>query len=152
MALILTGLGLRLAEHKPLWNDELYSLLSSVRNLSYGDIITAKITEGNNTPLFYLSQKAFIDLTGYQPPQEWVAGQWGHNHPYSNLRIRILPVACMSVAIAVIFYFFSYFYSIWTGLYALAVAFSSFMVWAYGFEARPYALWFLLTTLQAVFF
>ncbi len=144
--------GMALAKHKPLWaDDEAYSQVASIEGLSYWQIIAGKIREGNGFPLFYLTQKVFCDLTGYHHPHEWAFRQ-NYDHPYSNVHLRVLPLVEMSSAIALIFYFFSRFYGPWTGLYSLAVAMSSFMVWAYGFEARPYALWFLLTTIQALCF
>jgi hypothetical protein len=142
--------GLMLSQRKRLWNDELYSQLTSVQ-MPYSDILGGKIPEGNVSPLFYVGQKAWTKLIHYQPREEW-SSNWGYNHPYSNVVLRIPAVLCMSTAVVLIFYYFAQFYSLWAGFYALAVALSSFMVWAYGFEARHYALWFLLTTAQTICF
>ena len=58
----------------------------------------------------------------------------------------------MSLSITLLFYFFTRYYSFGAGAYALLVTLSSFMVWAYWVEARPYALWFFLTTGQLLLF
>lgn len=144
--------GLSLAQRRPLWNDELYSQTWSVEGLSYPQIIAGKVPEGNNPPLFYVWQKFFCERMHYQLPNEIAKGDWTFNDPYSNVLLRVWPVTWMSSAIVLIFYFFGRFYSLWTGIYALTVALSSFMVWSYGFEARPYALIFFLTTIQTLCF
>jgi hypothetical protein len=54
----------------------------------------------------------------------------------------------MSLALTLIFYFFSRYYSIGLGVYSFLVSISSWMVWMYWAEARPYAQWFFLTTAQ----
>ena len=58
----------------------------------------------------------------------------------------------MSLAVVLIFYFFWQNYSLLAAVYSWLVSLSSFMVWAYWAEARPYALFFFLTTLQIFFF
>ncbi len=147
---VLSALWLGAAAKKPLWNDELYSQTSSVRGQSYLDMLTGHIPEGNITPLFYFLQKILQDLTKYQTPQAWVNGHWDVQDPYSNVFLRILPVLCMAGGVCIIFYYFSRRFNVWTGIYALMVSLTSFMVWSYAFEARPYALWFLLTALQMI--
>ncbi len=146
--------GLWVSAGKRLWNDEVFSFFNSVNNISYTQMALAKIPEGNNTPLFYAMQKAWLSLGSYRMPVTWVDMHSPSVYPdfYSNIFLRFWPVVCMSLAVVGVFYFFSRFYSIWLGLYALLVALSTFMVWAYAFEARPYALWFLLTTIQGCLF
>lgn len=146
------AIGFRLAYDKPLWNDELYTLISSVRGLSYGDIFLGRVGEGSNCPLFYLIQKSICDIAQYTVPEPWISGVWGHEDLYSQILIRISPVVCMALAIVLIFYFFNRQYSLWAGVYSVAVSLSSFMIWFYWAEARPYALWVLLTTMQLLMF
>ena len=141
---------LNIAYKKPLWNDELYSQVASIQGQSYWGMFSGHIQEGNITPLFYLVQKAWADLCHYQTPQFWLQGQWGYNHPFSNGFLRVWPVVSMAAGIAAIFYYFCARWNAWTGLYSLLVSLSSFMVWSYAFQARPYALWFLLTALQMI--
>jgi hypothetical protein len=49
-----------------------------------------------------------------------------------------------------LFYFFWNVFSLGGAIYAVSVTITSFMVWTYWAEARPYALWFLLTTFQII--
>lgn len=138
------------AAHKPLWNDEQYSQISSVRGMSYEDMFWGNINEGSNPPLFYMVQKVFQTISGYVTPKEWLNGDWKYNDPYSNVLLRFWPAFCVAGGIAMIFYYFSFHYGIWTGIYSLLVSLSSFMPWLYAVEARPYALWFFLTSAQMV--
>jgi uncharacterized membrane protein len=56
----------------------------------------------------------------------------------------------MSLGLALIVWFFCVYYSLLGGLIAFIVAISSYMLWYYWAEARPYALVFLATTIQAL--
>ena len=143
--------GFSLARQKPLWNDEFYTQVSSIYHQTYGGVILGHTPEGNNYPLFYLIQKSFCDIFNYVTPAEWVGGHWADDS-YSKIFLRINPNIFMSLAIASIFYYFSRFYSILSGVYSLVLSFSSYMVWNYWAEARPYALWCFLTTLQFLSF
>ncbi|MCR4337232.1 MAG: hypothetical protein NUV91_05455, partial [Candidatus Omnitrophica bacterium] len=80
---ILFSSGILLAHHKPLWNDEIYSQHSSVENISVWRMISGKIPEGNNTPLFYLGQKVISAISGYQTLPAWREGaqNWGERDP-----------------------------------------------------------------------
>ncbi len=138
------------AADRPLENDELYSQTSSIAHQTYASMFLAKIDEGNNTPLFYAVQKAFESAAHYQTPEEWYKGQWGFRHHDSNIFLRILPVLCMTAGVALIFYYFAMHWHFLLGVYALLVSLTSYMVWTYAFQARPYALWFLLTVVQIV--
>ena len=144
--LLLLAIGSWLAAKKPLWNDEAYSQVNSIQRLSYTHILIGRVPEGNVCPLFYLIQKLIGNAANYALPVPW------DGKPIVDTRaqwiFRIAPDLCMSLAMALIFYFFARFYSWWWGFYALMMSLSSFMVWAYWVEARPYALWFLLTTAQ----
>ena len=144
--------GLFLAHSRPLWNDEIYSLVSSVGRMSYLDMIQGKIGEGNAYPLFYAFQKILCDVTSYEIPALWREGSWGYEHPYSQVFLRINPVVFMSLSIVVVFYYFSRHYSLARGLLSLFLSFSSYMIWVYWTEARPYALWVFLTTAQLILF
>jgi len=146
------GVGFRLASQKPLGNDELYTLVSSIHGQSYADILLGHIGEGNASPLFYLIQKGICDITRYEVPAEWLNGHWGFEDARSQILMRINPVVFMSLSIAMIFYYFSRYYSLWAGLYSIAVALSSFMIWVFWAEARPYALWVFLTSAQSFIF
>ena len=56
----------------------------------------------------------------------------------------------MAAGVALIFHYFALQFQLWTGLYSLAICLTSFMVWMYVMEARPYALWFFLTAIQMI--
>lgn len=145
------SVGTWLSERKPLWNDEIYTQIYSIEQLSYRDILSGRIKEGNNSPLFYLLQKGICDLTQYRFPQKW-DGEWSIGDQRSQIILRLSSNVFMSLSIVLIFYFFAHYYSGWAGLYALLVSLSSFMVWSYWVEARPYSLWILLTTVQSLLF
>lgn len=138
------------ARQHPMENDELYSQTSSIAQRSYLDMLTGKIEEGNNTPLFYALQKMVEQISQYQTPQEWTKGQWGFRHQESNVILRIVPVVCMAAGVSLIFYYFAMHGHILLGIYALLVSLTSYMVFTYGAQARPYALWFTLTVIQIV--
>ncbi len=149
--LVLFYVGFLLASHRPVWNDEIYSLTGIIRQ-SYGSIVLGRIQEGNNSPLFYLIQKIICSVSRYSTPQQWTDGDWGWRDPYSEILLRINPIIFMSLSIAIIFHFFSRRYSMVAGIYSLFVSLSSYMVWAYWVDARPYALWIFMTTIQSLFF
>jgi hypothetical protein len=140
-----------LSLQKPLWNDEIYTQERAIDALSYQDILAVKFVEGNNSPLFYIIQKAVCDLWGFQLPMEW-KGEWYLSHPRAQFVMRLAPNLFMSLSIALIFYYFASRYSYGVGLYALMVTLSTHMIWAYWAEARPYALWIFLTTAQSLLF
>lgn len=150
--LICLGIGFRQAYYKPLWNDEIYTLVSSVNGLSYTDMLLGRVQEGNNCPLFYLVQRGICDIAQYRVPSQWVNGNWGFIDVGSQVLLRINPVIFMALSIVMIFYYFSRYYSLWAGVYSVVVSFSSFMIWVYWAEARPYALVVFLTALQSLVF
>lgn len=147
-------LGLRLASQKPLWNDEIYSQIASVEGLSYRQILKGNISEGHNTPLFYVIQKIVCAAAGYHAPEEWRQGTqfWGFDRPMDRILLRVGPVVFVALAIVAIFYYFAKFHSWPAGFYSLLISLSSGMLWQYWAEARPYALWIFLTTLQLLLF
>ncbi len=144
--------GFLLARQKPLWNDEIYSQ-SAISSLSYRQLVFFQIPEGNICPLFYVLQKFLCDAVHYTMPDLWqTESQETTRDRYSEILLRLSPVFFMSLAMASIFYYFSRFYGWLAGIYSLFLCLSSYMVWEYYAEARPYALWIFLTTLQALFF
>ncbi len=145
---LLLLIGFWLAAKKPMWNDEVYSQVHSIQKCSYAQILAGGVAEGNVSPLFYVLQKMLGSAFGYALPVPWDGeavvdskAQW---------IFRVLPNVCMSLAMALMVYFFVRVYGWIWGLYALLLSLSSFMVWAYWAEARPYALWVLLTTAQTL--
>jgi len=150
---ICVGVGFWLAYNRPMWNDEIYTIKSTVLGFSYIDIFLGKIgnTEGNQAPLFYLIQKAICFLTNYSFPDHIGASE-GYADIRTQILLRINSVLSMALSITLTFYYFSRHYSIGAGLYSLLVSLSSFIVWFYWAEARPYALWFFLTTCQSLIF
>lgn len=151
LALVLSMGWLKIAEQRPLWGDEIYSEIGSVKAYTYAQILMGKLDEGNKAPLFYVIQKAWGDVFKYEAPKAWSEGDWKYSDPYSNVFLRFWPVVCTAAGVAAIFYYFAAGWGMWTGWYSLMVSLSSFMVWQYVVEARPYALWFMLSALQMIF-
>ncbi len=143
--------GFWIARHRPLWNDEYYSQVSSIHGTSYADQFSGHIAEGGNAPLFYALQKSFLQLVHYQVPSPWLEGHWS-NDASSQILLRINPIIFMSLSVALVFYYFCRRYSLGTAFLSLFIYFSSYMLWAYWAEARPYALMVFLTTVQSVVF
>jgi len=144
-------IGIWLSLQKPLWNDEIYTQERAIDNLSYLEILKVRFVEGNNSPLFYLIQKGICDVASFKLPMKW-EGEWYLSDPKSQVIMRIAPNFFISLSIACIFYFFARYYSYPAGAYALLVALSSHVIWIYWAEARPYALWIFLTTVQSLVF
>jgi len=149
--IICLAIGFWLAARKPLWNDEIYTQTNSIEKFSYKGIILMKFEEGNISPLFYLTQKFICDLFQYRFPIIW-KGEWYIADLKSQIIMRVGPNIFMSLAITLIFYYFFKNGSLLLGLYSLVGSLSTFMVLAYWVEARPYALWFFLTTWQLLIF
>ncbi len=155
---LLLQIGFWFATKKPLWNDEMFTQFQSLTH-SYKDLFLGRIGEGNISPLFYASQKFLCEITHSDATkrleQEVGVGKnfpWYVHEGYSQIFLRITSIFFMSLAISLIFYFFMRFYSVWAGLYSLLLSVSSFMVWIYWAEARPYTQWFFLTTTQSLLF
>jgi len=144
---LLVANGIVLSRHKPLWNDEIYTQTHIIETAGYGKILSGRIPEGNNFPLFYMLQKTFLKMNAYRFPVTW-DGEWEIYDPRSQFFLRILPNIFMSFSILAIFLYFWRTVGILAGLLALGLTLSSSAVWSYWAEARPYSLWFLLTTLQ----
>lgn len=141
--------GVWIAHQRPLWNDEYFTQVASIYSISYGSQISGHIPEGANTPLFYLIQKLFLQLIHYQTPSQWLQGHW-YSDASSQIVLRTTPIIFMSLSVALVFYYFCRRYSLGIGFYSLFIYSSSYMLWAYWAEARPYALWVFLTTAQSV--
>jgi hypothetical protein len=135
--LALLGIGFLLAANKPIWNDERYSQVVSVQDNSYGQILAGKISEGNNSPLFYLLQKTLHDV---------------FHKSDDRIFLRINPVVSVSAALTLIFYFVCRWYGWGAALFALGLGLSTHMLWLYWAEARHYALWFFLSVAQICLF
>ena len=140
-------IGTVLSIRRSLWNDEIYSQNAVIHEQSYLEMLTGKIKDGNNYPLFYAIQKVVTDITGYDAAARGVSGSVFSDRT-GQIILRIAPNICMSLAIVIIFYYFASVYSLGIGFYALITTMVSYMVWAYWAEARPYALYFLLTTVH----
>ncbi len=148
--MLLLAYGALIASHRILWNDEYYSLFSSTLGASYKTMLMKGVGEGNNSPLFYVLQKALCDLFSYHPPEEWLK-HWSGAHIFDQFFLRIQPVVFMSVALSALFYYFSRRNSLLVGAYALGVAMTSILFWFHWTEARPYAGWFALSLFQILF-
>ena len=146
-------LGSQLALRKTLWNDEIHTQLRTVEEKSWSQISKGQVLEGNNAPLYYLIQKSIESLAHFHLPFHWIGKQDGRiYHPYSQVLLRASANLCMSLSISFIVWYFWTYFSLGAALLALVSCLSSFMLLAYWAEARPYALWFLLTTLQMLVF
>jgi len=144
--------GFGLANKKPLWGDEIRSQAVSVERLTPRQIISGRFigrSEGNVSPLFYLIQKGISALFDYKYSGRL---EEGFQDLKGQVLLRVSPNIFMALSASMIFYFFSRYYSLWTGCYSLFLFFSSFMVWVYWAEARPYAQWLWGTTAQSLFF
>lgn len=142
-------MGFFLSKRKPLWNDELFTQTYSIERKSYTEILGGKVPEANNAPLFYIVQKTTLALAQFKLPFTW-QGEWNVSDRHSQIIMRIIPNLFMSLSILSLFYFFSSLYSLSVGFYALATALASLLFWEYWVEVRPYSLWILLTTWQAL--
>jgi len=149
--LVLCAAGLGLARHRAVWNDEIYTQISSVEGKSYLNILLGHIQEGSVSPLFYLMQKTTCSVLRYSSPIEWRTDM-AFDDPFARIVLRLNSIFFMSLAVGAIFYFFYRFYSPLAGWYSLLVSLSSYMVWAFLAEGRPYALWFFLTTVQSLLY
>ncbi len=149
--LILFVSGIGLSAHKLLWNDELYTQQTAIDADSYRGLLYLKFPDGNKNPLFYIIQKTTCKIFSYHLPVYFPDNFYRTRDIPSQIILRIPSDIYMSLAMAAMFYFFTRFYSFYAASYALGVALATPMVWMYWVEARPYPLWFLLTTVQLLF-
>ena len=140
--------GFYLSSRKPLWTDEIFTQVTSIDPHSYLDVLSGQLPgEDNLCPLYYLIHKAACDLTGYRFPQAW-DGVWSFSDHEGQMKMRIPSIIFMATALAGFVTWGSALYGAGGAIIAAGLSLSSFMVWAYVAEARPYALWFLLSLLQ----
>ena len=71
--IVFMTVGLASAFHRPVWNDELYSHSQSIKGMSYLQILKGEVPEGNNSPLFYFTQKLFCDILSVHTPEDFSA-------------------------------------------------------------------------------
>lgn len=152
LLIMLLNVGSWLSKKRPLWNDEIYTQVYVIDSSSYLDILRMNFTEGNNCPLFYLVQKSIADIFNFKFPIKWAGDIWYFSDIKSQYLMRISSNVFMSLAIFLIFYYFSLNYSLLSGILSLIMCFSSFSILAYWIEARPYSLWFLLSACQYLLF
>ena len=145
------SIGLLLARHKPLWNDELYGQQETVQKTSWPNIILGHSKEWNSFPLYTMFQKGFLQLFNYQLPITW-NGSGMLINPQAQLLIRILPDLFIASAMTSIVLFFGFRSGFIGGVMAVLICLSIPTVWMYWVEARPYSLWFALTTFQSLLF
>ncbi len=139
--------GMTIARRRVLWNDEIYTQMSSVSQKTYKEMWAGRIQEGNVAPFFYTLQKLLTNAVGYNTPDLW------HTQTvYDRLLLRLNAVMFMSLTVALLFGYFARRYSLGMGFYLLFLTASSFMVWSYWAEARPYSLWVFLTACQSLLF
>lgn len=141
--------GLDLSRRRPLWNDELYTQINTVGALSYADVWAGKSIEGNNTPLFYVIQKALCEGMGCELKEKWNS-EWFVQDAGAQIRLRLLSNVFMSTAIAVLFFGVASLYPLPWAFMTLALFLALPATWLYWAEARPYSLWVLLTVLQSI--
>lgn len=152
---VLLSIGFFVALKKPLWNDEYYSHLSSIEQMTYVQMIQGKVVEGNNSPLFYALQKLVVSVSGFQTPEEWRKGvkHWDDfKYPQARLILRIVPIVSISLSILLIFCYFYKFHSLVSGTLSIFLSASSITMWVFLAEARHYGLWLFLTTAQMILF
>jgi len=144
--ILLLAVGLEVASQRLLWTDEYFNLTSTL-NASYKSLFIG-IDQASNSPLFNVIQKLLRDLFSYHPPQEWVEGHWRGTHVFDQVFLRLQSVIFVAAALSALFYYFYRRDSLFVGLYAVAVATTSSIVWVHWTEARPYAVWFSLSLFQ----
>jgi len=149
--IVFLGIGAWKASQRPLWDDEHYSLIRDTLGISYKTMLLGGIGEGNNSPLFYILQKAQCDLFSYHMPEDWAQEKCGGVHAVDQIFLRIQSVVFVSVALSALFYYFARRNSLLVGVYAVALTMTSTLFWDHWTEARPYAGWFALSTFQILF-
>lgn len=147
LAVFLLGFiqGLSIAIKKPLWTDEIFTQVSSVEGRSWSQILMGNTGQGNNSPLFYSIQKAVCSFTGYRSQD-----LWHQDEPRARVILRLAPVFFMSLGIALCVWYFTYLYSLLAGVFVLILSLTTYMIWAYWGEARPYSMVFYGTVFQAL--
>ena len=147
--IVCSCIGVTLARHNPIENDESYSQHESIQHLSYLDILKGQVNEGNNCPLFYSAQKLFGQLAHFQLRTAWVMEQYVCEDN-AQIKMRLLPILFMSAGISLCFYYFLTRYTIVAAVIAAALFLTTPITWLYWAQDRPYGLWILLTCAQTI--
>ena len=151
VVLVCLWIGSRLSEKLLLWTDEIYTQVGIIEKNSYIDLVLLKSDETSRSPLFYLIQKTICDITNFHFPFEWKQERFVKD-VYSQRIMRFSSNVFMSLTIGLIFLYFAFYYSYSSGVLAILMTLSSYLVWSYWVEARPYSLWILLTVSQVFLF
>ncbi len=135
-------------------NDEIHSQVHTIDGYSYQDMFLGKIGgEGNNTPLYYVIQKAICQFAAVKSPVEWIKGARTSDDPFLMILLRLNPIFFQSLSIMFLFYFFARYHFFMAGVYSILVfVLTSTHNWVCWAEARPYALWTFLTFAQVLLF
>lgn len=151
VVLICFGIGSKLSEKLILWTDEIYTQVEIIDKSSYLDLVLLKSNGINQSPLFYLIQKAICDIADFRFPFKW-NGERFMKDVDAQRTMRLSSNIFMSLSIGLIFLYFSTHYSYGSGVLAVLMTLSSYLIWSYWVEARPYSLWILLTVAQIFLF
>lgn len=138
--------GFSKAAKKPLWIDEIYTQVTSVEGKSWSAVWLGSTGQGSNGPMFYSIQKIICAASGYKSNDLWN----NKGDVYARFILRASSIFCMSLGLALIVWFFCVHYSLLGGLITFIMSITSYLVWYYLAEARPYALMFLATAIQAL--
>lgn len=116
----------------PIGGDEPFSIFYAQTDYS---TLAAMLPTENNPPFYTIFLKYWVELFGIEP-----------------FTVRFPSLVFSSICAAVIFHIGKRFYGTFTGLFAsLIFTFASFQVY-FAHEARPYALFALLTAISMLFF
>jgi hypothetical protein len=147
---LLNIFGISIALHKPLWLDELQTQYYTTQNLPWDRVLIGKNQmEGNNAPLYYLTQKWVNAIPGTSVTLQDRL-RLIHADPKQQVVLRLTAILAVSAAIAFLFFFFLSRFSGSAAIFLVFSALTSPMVWLYWAEARPYPFIILFATLQAV--
>ena len=140
------------ASRAPLVPDEYSTLCYGVYLPSYGDIFAGRIRETVINPLFYVTQKIFLDVSHYPNLNSYCMENNIPQDYQTLIFFRITPLFFMSLAMTFIFYYFTRYYSLTAGIYSVVLSAFTFTIGYYSTIVRLYALWVFLTTLQVLYF
>lgn len=146
-------LGFVIAVHKPFWADETH-YLNYVGNQTLQTILFGSYRiDPNSFPLFHLIEYTYTSLL------QSLGIYWYALH-YNIMAFEDIPLQIferipsnlsVSFAIAFSFYFYSRHFSPVVGILVTLASLSVFPVWYHIAETRPYAIWYLLATLQVAY-
>jgi hypothetical protein len=150
LLIIFVWTGYHTAYLRPLWNDEIYTQFYSIHSRSFASLIIGQTSEGNNAPLFYMIQKAIVNVFHFQTPAGW-EGQALVIDPQAQIILRIQSIIFISLAMCLSFYYFATIYSFMSAVLVVSLYLSSTIIWIYWAEGRPYGLWIFLTAAHTLF-